>query len=148
MYESQKAADWQYILQDSGSKIAFASAVTAPACLQWKKQGILNHVFELDKKGDPSNLAYLDWDRLSMESHAAHERDQRPVNVDDTVTLIYTSGTTGKPKGVELTHGNITSNVLALSKLAIGRYGSRHVHFSFLPWAHIYGRGKYSRHDN
>lgn len=140
MYESQKPADWRYIVDNSGARIAFASQASAEACLQWKKEGVLTHVFELDKKGDPSNLAYLDWERASLESRAAAERDQRPVDLDATVCLIYTSGTTGKPKGVELTHTNITSNIVGISKLALGRYGSRHVHFSFLPWAHIYGR--------
>ncbi|SDF60620.1 long-chain acyl-CoA synthetase [Limimonas halophila] len=33
---------------------------------------------------------------------------------DDTATLFYTSGTTGRPKGVPLTHRNITSNLDAL----------------------------------
>lgn len=32
------------------------------------------------------------------------------VNPDDTAALIYTSGTTGNPKGVELTHGNLSIN--------------------------------------
>jgi len=30
---------------------------------------------------------------------------------DDTAALIYTSGTTGEPKGVVLTHGNLTANM-------------------------------------
>jgi long-chain acyl-CoA synthetase len=33
---------------------------------------------------------------------------------DDTAVILYTSGTTGTPKGAELTHDNLTSNVEAI----------------------------------
>ncbi|GAA3534548.1 AMP-dependent synthetase [Aeromicrobium flavum] len=33
----------------------------------------------------------------------------RSMDADDTAVLLYTSGTTGKPKGAELTHGNIVA---------------------------------------
>ena len=29
----------------------------------------------------------------------------------DTAVILYTSGTTGQPKGAELTHANLSSNV-------------------------------------
>ncbi|MDR2734711.1 MAG: AMP-binding protein [Spirochaetota bacterium] len=40
-----------------------------------------------------------------------------PVKKDDLAALIYTSGTTGVSKGVMLSHGNITSDVLGLRRL-------------------------------
>jgi malonyl-CoA/methylmalonyl-CoA synthetase len=36
------------------------------------------------------------------------------VTSDDTAVIIYTSGTTGRPKGAEITHGNLESNLDAL----------------------------------
>jgi long-chain acyl-CoA synthetase len=55
-----------------------------------------------------------------------------------------TSGTTGKPKGVELTHLNFTSNIKGASRSMVEhpkdfvRETDRSL--SFLPWAHSYGQ--------
>ncbi len=82
---------------------------------------------ELESRGAAAADRYPDW-----------ERDARSVAPDDLATLIYTSGTTGEPKGVMLSHGNITSNVVAsleVLNIAPGEEG-----LSFLPLSHIFER--------
>ncbi|RFU23812.1 hypothetical protein B7463_g12526, partial [Scytalidium lignicola] len=59
----------------------------------------------------------------------------------DIAFLVYSSGTTGLPKGVELTHRNIVSNVLMFDATSsINQAGhSEDVVLAFLPFYHIYG---------
>ena len=52
--------------------------------------------------------------------------------------MIYTSGTTGTPKGVMLTHDNLTSNTKCLDTLFRVNPGCRF--FSYLPLSHIFER--------
>jgi long-chain acyl-CoA synthetase len=57
---------------------------------------------------------------------------------DDPFAIIYTSGTTGLPKGAVLTHYNLMSDVLAVSKLRTSQPGD--IVLSALPLFHIYGQ--------
>ena len=59
---------------------------------------------------------------------------------DDLATLIYTSGTTGRPKGCELTHRNVQSEVrtvIAAFPELLRAGGSV---LLFLPLAHVFGK--------
>ncbi len=57
---------------------------------------------------------------------------------DDLATLVYTSGTTGNPKGAMLTHGNITSNVMAVREFV--PFAAGDTALSILPLSHILER--------
>jgi long-chain acyl-CoA synthetase len=67
-------------------------------------------------------------------------RDQ--IHPDDLATIIYTSGTTGRPKGVMLSHENISSNAMTsvreLTDFEPGADGE--VILSFLPLTHVFAR--------
>ena len=69
------------------------------------------------------------------------DRRRNALVPDTLATLIYTSGTTGKPKGVQLTHGNLLAEcgnvVQSASDLFLKPGGSTLV---FLPIAHVFGR--------
>ena len=66
--------------------------------------------------------------------------DVRPVDFDPMTHLAvlpYSSGTTGAPKGVMLSHHNLTSNVR--QTLGSGLIDGYSVLVNFLPFFHIYG---------
>lgn len=67
------------------------------------------------------------------------------IQPEDVATIIYTSGTTGRPKGVMLTHENISHNALtAFSGLPDYRSGpDGEIAISFLPLTHIFARALY-----
>jgi len=57
----------------------------------------------------------------------------------DTAVILYTSGTTGRPKGAELTHANLASNV-ATTAADLLRVGPDDVIFGGLPLFHSFGQ--------
>ena len=61
------------------------------------------------------------------------------IKAEDLATIVYTSGTSGNPKGVELTHANLISQIHATAE---NYHFEKEVDvaFSFLPLAHIFER--------
>jgi len=57
---------------------------------------------------------------------------------EDLVTILYTSGTTGEPKGVMLSHRNLTSNCHASMLAFTVEEGD--LRLSWLPLSHIFAR--------
>ena len=75
-----------------------------------------------------------------IDASIADLREQ--IHPDDLATLIYTSGTTGLPKGVMLTHENLSYNALtSVSELTGFNDGPEgEVIISFLPLTHVFAR--------
>lgn len=60
-------------------------------------------------------------------------------NWDDTAVLIYTGGTTGVSKGVQLTHGNLSSNCQQNSAWFPGFKEGGEIAIACLPFFHSFG---------
>ena len=58
---------------------------------------------------------------------------------EDVIALMYTGGTTGVPKGAELTHYNLVSNVLQIDAWLFRGRKKVDKYVGVLPWFHIYG---------
>lgn len=61
------------------------------------------------------------------------------IKEDDLATIIYTSGSTGIPKGVEITHKNLISQIYA-AQICFPLSSENDVALSFLPLAHVFER--------
>jgi len=91
--------------------------------------------------GVPSHPEVLDWkDLMTLGRGLADDLLQdrlRRIAVNQCCTLVYTSGTTGNPKGVMLSHDNITFQAkVSVEKLKFD--GGRIL--SYLPLSHIAGQ--------
>ena len=144
IYPTLPAKQIEYLLNDSGSVAIFVSTqVQCDKILEIRANVPgLKHIFAMDATvtgaGVVSMHALREKGRSSGLDAGRWRTDALTVKPDDLATFIYTSGTTGDPKGVMLTHGNLTSNVVAgLSVLGLA---SNDECLSFLPLSHVFER--------
>lgn len=134
MYEAELPSIWKYIINDATVKVLFV----ANEQVYEKTKSFLNDIPSLEHifiiKGDGSNS-------MAQLEKVGSESPTPPFYPGpyDIAELIYTSGTTGDPKGVLLSHGNLTSNAQA----GWHKYpdlGPNSRSLSILPWAHSFGQ--------
>lgn len=145
MYEAQPEKDWQYIIHDSEAKLVLCANDTiyekvAPMVETERK---LQSVLSIDSDSQLLH-SYGYWMGKVQIPASSEERKAQMFQVtkpdDHLATIIYTSGTTGNPKGVELSHTNIVSNIAALDYLWDREMEKDHTSVCFLPWAHVFGQ--------
>jgi long-chain acyl-CoA synthetase len=140
IYSTLTAQQSAYILCDSGARVVAVSTEKQLAKIRSiKDQTALEQVVVMDpvKTDDAISMQRaireepMGWD-AELKARA------RAISADDLASIIYTSGTTGASKGVQLSHGNLASNVLhSLDGFEIG---PGDISVSFLPLSHVTAR--------
>jgi long-chain acyl-CoA synthetase len=132
------------LLQDAGCRIAVVSTRQQFDKLNAvRNQTQLERILIMDSTTPPQGAIAFSQILAAADARGT-ERDPvfdalvRSVKPSDLATLIYTSGTTGEPKGVMLTHRNISSN----QQYALAEFSIDHTDacISFLPLSHITAR--------
>jgi long-chain acyl-CoA synthetase len=144
IYPTQPVHQVEYILRESEPKLLFISNARQLR----RVEAALNkfpdlRIVPFQQTTNGENLLSYD----SLEEQGAQLARERPeafdlissdVHPSDLASIIYTSGTTGEPKGVMLTHSNITFDTLA-SGTFLG-IEPDNLMLSFLPLSHIFER--------
>ena len=131
----------RYILEHADTRAVFVENAATLAKLQRSAVSGLRHVIVMDPAfKDEATLTLLKVEARGAELRAGGDRrvEERmaAIRPEDLFTLIYTSGTTGTPKGVQLTHANMTSQVCNLPLELRGEDRA----LSLLPIWHSYER--------
>ncbi|HAY34468.1 MAG TPA: long-chain fatty acid--CoA ligase [Ignavibacteria bacterium] len=150
VYTSLSGQQTEYILKDSASKICFVSNSFQLEKLLMQKANLpdLKEIVvfnEIDpqkyqsagiKKFQDiinSNINTSETEIIEyLSSVSSHIKNR------DLVTIIYTSGTTGIPKGVMLSHKNLSSNIQSCKEVLTIDESDRFL--SYLPYSHAYER--------
>lgn len=120
-----KAREVEYHLADSGANLVFA----------W--EGVMAEV-EAAAAITDTQIIPINAELMGVLADSKAITEVAQARADDTAVILYTSGTTGKPKGAELTHGNLLSNAELSVKLF--RIAAGDVIFGGLPFFHVFGQ--------
>ena len=139
VYPTIMPEDYEFIFNDAEVKYCFLSDEDLFKKVDAIKDKVpsLKNIYSFEPiKGCDS------WDNVIMSTKEKNQTElasrMKVVKPEELATLIYTSGTTGTPKGVMLSHNNITQNALAASERLPVDPDAKGL--SFLPLCHSYER--------
>ncbi|HEY5615239.1 MAG TPA: long-chain fatty acid--CoA ligase [Bacteroidota bacterium] len=135
----------EFIFNDAGVKVAIVSNTFQLNKILKIKNDVktLEHIIVMNEHdATEGTQTYTKMYARGGDYERAHpeffrESIKRP-KPEDLLTIIYTSGTTGNPKGVMLTHSNMSSNVQESARAI--PFGPEDVFLSFLPLCHSFER--------
>ena len=143
IYETSSAEQARWIITDAAVRLV----VVEDAAMETVLTTLAATAPELDElqvlsiaKGAVTDLMAAG---ASADSAADADLDARSgrLRSTDLATIVYTSGTTGRPKGVELTHGNLIHlSVNAVAHVPEVLQAPEVRALLFLPLAHVLGR--------
>jgi long-chain acyl-CoA synthetase len=138
VYETSSAEQAEWILSDSGARACFVETAAYADLIGQFRDRVpgLEHVWVIEP-----GLDSLIESGASVGKEAIGERASA-VSASDLASIIYTSGTTGRPKGCELTHENLLSDVrnAVAGPLSFVTGTENPGTLLFLPLAHVFAR--------
>ena len=145
VYETSSAEQVEWVLADSGAKAIVVETAAHRRVVESVVDRLAEvvRVWQLDADPDGTGGAPAVDELAALGARipdvAAEER-RLGVRAEDTATLVYTSGTTGRPKGVELTHRNLLTEVRAALAAFPQLLRPGNSMLVFLPLAHVFAR--------
>jgi long-chain acyl-CoA synthetase len=140
IYETSSAEQAEWILSDSGARACFVETAAFGEKIGSFRDRVpaLSHVWQIDP-GEALDALRAGGADISDEAIAERAAT---AGAADLATVIYTSGTTGRPKGCELTHENLLSDVrnAFLGPLTMVTGIADASTLLFLPLAHVFAR--------
>lgn len=148
-YVTNTERDHQHILENSGARAVIVSTgklaqTLLPAVL---RSDCVDHVisFEPLRQMQAGAATFHDWAALlgggedATAARSAVEQRIAGIGRANLACIIYTSGTGGAPRGVQLHHGSILSNVDGAAHILAEDFSwGDEVFLSFLPLSHAY----------
>ncbi len=143
IYFHESAERMTYILRDSGARIAITvGAEQAEQLAKCRKDLPQLEQMICARAPEAAQSNHLQYETLigkaGEDEVTEYRRRVAEVASDQLATIIYTSGTTGEPKGVMLSHANLTSNATDFG--GDFNMSPSDVALSLLPLAHVYER--------